>query len=157
MRRRLIAAASALLLAALGAVMLATYVSGVDRRAAAGMEPTTVLMVISPIPAGTPADSLSGRVANKTLPRMAVADGALTTLADIKGDVTTSDLQVGEQLLAGRFADPAQIQAEGPAQAPPDRQLVSVVLDPQRALGGRLAPGRRSRSSCRSPTRTRPH
>ena len=141
MRRRLIAAVSAVLLAVIGAVMLATYVSGADRRAAAGMEPTTVLVVIAPIPAGTPADGLSGRVANKTLPKTAIADGALTSVTAIAGKVATADLQPGEQLLAGRFADPAEIAADGPTQAPSGRQLVSVVLDPQRALGGRLTPG----------------
>ncbi len=143
MRRRLIAAASALLLAALGAVMLATYVSGVDRRAAAGMEPTTVLMVIvahsrrdacrQPVRAGW---------RSKTLPRMAVADGALTTLADIKGQVPPSDLQVG-RAVAGRPVrrpgpDPG---AKARAQAPPGRQLVSVVARP--AAGARRTTGAR--------------
>ena len=141
MKRRLIAAVSAVLLAVVGAVMLVTYVSGVDRRAAAGMEPTTVLVVTASIPAGTPAESLSGHIANKTLPKTAVADDALTSVKDITGQVTTTDLQPGEQLLAGRFADPAEIAADGPTQAPSGRQLVSVVLDPQRALGGHLAAG----------------
>jgi pilus assembly protein CpaB len=141
MRRRLIAAVSAVLLAVVGAAMLVTYVSGADRRAAAGMEPTSVLVVVAPIPAGTPADSLSSRITKKTLPKTAVADGALTSVADMKGKVTTTDLQPGEQLLSGRFADPAEIAADGPAQAPPGRQLVSIVLDPQRALGGHLSAG----------------
>jgi pilus assembly protein CpaB len=140
-RRRLIAAVSAVLLAVVGAAMLVTYVSGVDRRAAAGMEPTTVLVVVAPIAAGTAADALSGLVADKTLPKAAVADGALTSVADIKGLVATTDLQPGEQLLAGRFAAAADIAAEGPAQAPAGRQLVSILLDPQRSLGGHLGPG----------------
>ena len=141
MKRRLIAAVSAVLLAVVGAVMLVTYVSGADRRAAAGMEPTNVLVVTEPIAAGTPAERLSGLIAIKTLPKTAVADGALTSVTDVKGQVTTADLQPGEQLLSGRFADPADIAAAGPTQAPAGRQLVSIVLDPQRALGGHLAAG----------------
>lgn len=141
MRRRLIAAVSAVLLAVIGAVMLVTYVSGADRRAAAGMEPTAVLVVVAPIPAGTPADGLSGRITKKTLPKAALAEGALTSTAAIAGKVANTDLKPGEQLLASRFADPAEIAADGPAQAPRGMQLVSVVLDPQRALGGRLLPG----------------
>jgi pilus assembly protein CpaB len=140
-RRRVIAAVSAVLLAVVGAVMLVSYVSGADARAAAGMQPTTVLVVVAPIPAGTPADGLSGRIAKKTLPKTAVAAGALTNLIAIAGKVANVDLKPGEQLLADRFADPAEIAADGPAQAPPGKQLVSVVLDPQRALGGRLLPG----------------
>jgi pilus assembly protein CpaB len=140
-KRRLIAAVSAVLLAVIGAVMLVTYVTGADRRAAAGMEPTTVLVVIAPIAAGTAADALSGLIADKTLPKTAVSDGALTSVADIKGQVTTTDLHPGEQLLPGRFADPAAIAAEGPAQAPPGLELVSIVLEPQRALGGHLLSG----------------
>ena len=141
MRRRLIAAVSAVLLAVVGAVMLVTYVSGVDRRAADGMDPTTVLVVVAPIAAGTPAEALSKLVADKVLPKTAVTDGALTSVADIKGLVATTDLQPGEQLLASRFAAAADIAAEGPAQAPAGRQLVSIMLDPQRSLGGHLGPG----------------
>jgi pilus assembly protein CpaB len=141
MRRRLIAAVSAVLLAVVGAVMLVTYVAGADRRAAAGMEPTAVLVVTATIPAGTAADDLSGLVANRTLPKAGVADGALTSVADLGGKVATTDLQPGEQLLASRFADPADIAADGPTQAPVGSQLISVVLDPQRVLGGHLAAG----------------
>ena len=142
MRRRLIAAVSAVLLAVVGAAMLVAYVSGVDRRAAAGLDPTTVLVV-------TGADSRRDRCRRASpgtsrrrhSPRRRWPTALCTSITDITGQVAVSDLLPGEQLLAGRFADPAQVQADGPTQAPPGHQLVSVVLDPQRALGGRLAAG----------------
>ena len=68
---------------------------------------------------------------------------------------TTVDLQPGEQLLAGRFARPRALQAPGTVAVPAGLQEVSVQLEPQRAVGGRLAAGdtrRRLRLADKRPT-----
>ncbi|KAE8763446.1 Flp pilus assembly protein CpaB [Georgenia thermotolerans] len=140
MKRRVLAAVAAIVLAVLGGVLVLTYVAGADQRALAGMQPVDVLVVTQPVPQGTPADQLGGAVALTELPATAVADGALTTLDDLAGQVTTTDLQVGEQLLAARFADPSVVDT-GAVEIPAGMHQVSVLLDPSRVVGGRVQPG----------------
>jgi pilus assembly protein CpaB len=48
---------------------------------------------------------------------------------------------VGEQLLTSRFVRPADLRAPGTVEVPDGLQEVSVLLDPARAIGGRLAAG----------------
>ncbi|MGY1827785.1 MULTISPECIES: Flp pilus assembly protein CpaB [unclassified Blastococcus] len=141
MRRRLIAAFAALLLTGAGAVVLLAYVRGADARALAGTESVEVLVVRAPVPVGTPAEELGALVATELLPAKALADGAVADLDALTGRVATVDLQPGEQLLATRFAEPTDLRTPGTVPVPPGSGEVSVLLEPQRAVGGRLAAG----------------
>lgn len=140
-KRRVIAAVVALLLASMGAVLLFSYVRGADQRAMAGMETVKVLVVTSPIPEGTAADAILEQVVTKVLPVKAVAAQTISDLDQIAGQVTTTALQPGEQLLASRFADPASLEKKDELVIPKGTQQISVSLQAQRVLGGDLAPG----------------
>jgi pilus assembly protein CpaB len=140
-RRRLIAALAALLLAVAGAVVLLAYVRDADARALAGTETVEVLVVQEPVPAGTRIEDLGDSVAPELLPRKAVADGGVADLAALTGRVTTVDLQPGEQLLDSRFASPDDLAAPGAVAVPDGASEISVLLEPQRVVGGRLAAG----------------
>ena len=63
MKRRVIAAIAAILLAGVGAVVLLGYVGHADQRALAGMETVSVFVVTALIPEGTTADALAKLVA----------------------------------------------------------------------------------------------
>lgn len=139
MKRRLLAAVLALVLALGGGVVLLRYVTGADRRAMAGMATTSVLVATAAIPAGTPADELAGMVKVRTLPQVAVADSAAHDLTSLAGKVSTADLAPGEQVLTTRFAAPDAVHL--PPELPKGTQQVTVLLDPQRAVGGNLAAG----------------
>jgi pilus assembly protein CpaB len=141
MKRRIIAAVLALVLAGTGAVLLLGYVKGADRRAMAGMETVNVLVVTALIPTGTSADALMKLVAMQVLPAKAVAAGTLSSLATISGQVATTDLQPGEQLFASRFADPASLEDAEEIEIPPGMQQVSVSMERSRMLGAMLTPG----------------
>lgn len=143
MRRRLLAAAAALVLALVGTVVLVTYARSADQRAMAGMTTVPVLVVAEPVAAGTPAAELALLVRTEVLPAVAAVPGRVTDLADLAGQVAVSDLQPGEQLLAGRFAAPESLQAPGTVAVPDGLAEVSVLLEPQRAVGGRLVAGDR--------------
>ena len=93
------------------------------------------------IPEGTSADGLSALVRTEVLPAKAALAGRVTDLDDLAGQVTTVDLQPGEQLLATRFAAPESLGTPGVVPVPEGLQEVSVQLEPQRAVGGRLAAG----------------
>jgi pilus assembly protein CpaB len=140
-RRRLLAAFAALVLLVAGSVVLLAYVRGADARALAGVRTVEVLVVNQLIPAGTPGDQLAELVATETMPAKAALQGRVTDLADLAGRVVTVDLQVGEQLLASRFARLGELRAPGTVPVPDGLQEISVLLEPQRAVGGRLAAG----------------
>ncbi|TFV51923.1 RcpC/CpaB family pilus assembly protein [Blastococcus sp. TF02A_35] len=141
MRRRILAAVAALVLLLVGAVVLLAYVRGADARALAGARTVEVLVVAEPVPAGTPGEELAEFLTLEPVPAKAAVPGRVTALDEIAGQVATVDLQPGEQLLASRFAAPEDVTAPGIVEAPAGLQEVSVLLDPQRAVGGRLAAG----------------
>jgi pilus assembly protein CpaB len=140
-KRRVIATLVALVLAGTGAVLLLGYVGHADSRAMAGMRIVNVLVVTAPIAEGTTGESLGRLVTSKALPVTAVANGALSSVASLTGQVATTDLQPGEQLLASRFVDPATLAKANELQIPPGMQQLTISLPLQRALGGFIAPG----------------
>ena len=141
MRRRLLAAFAALVLLVAGTLVLLAYVRGADARALAGTRTVEVLVVDELIPQGTPGSELADLVRTEVLPAKAALQGRVTDLSSLAGRVSTVDLQPGEQLLASRFEDPDDLQAAGTVAVPEGLQEVSVLLEPQRAVGGRLAAG----------------
>jgi pilus assembly protein CpaB len=141
LRRRLLAALAALVLAALGAVVLLAYVRGADARALAGVQTVDVLVVDRPVPEGTPGEELAELVRTERLPARAAVPGAVTDLDELAGRVATVDLQPGEQLLSARFAAPEDLSVPGTVAPPEGAAEVSLLLEPQRAVGGRLAAG----------------
>jgi pilus assembly protein CpaB len=141
MKRRLLAALAALVLLVAGTVVLLAYVRGADARALAGVRTTEVLVADQVIPSGTPAEELPALVRTEVLPQKAALDGRVTDLGELAGQVAAVDLQPGEQLLATRFAAPTDSGTPGVVPVPDGLQEVSVQLEPQRAVGGRLAAG----------------
>lgn len=141
MKRRLIAALAAILSAVLGTALLLSYAAGADRRAMAGMQTVPVLLATEDVPAGTESGSLGKLVAAKTLPAVAVAPGAVRSLDELTGLVSTDDLKAGEQLLASRFADRATLADAGRPEIPAGMHQVTLQLETQRVLGGDLAAG----------------
>jgi pilus assembly protein CpaB len=142
-KRRIIAAAVAILVAVVSGILLISYVTSADQRAMAGMRTEQVLVATAPVPQGTRADELGELVALRSLPAKAVVPGALTSVTALRNKITTTELQPGEQLLASRFADPSALQDSLAVQVPKGFSEVSIQLDPQRAVGNNLSPGDR--------------
>lgn len=136
---RIVVGALALLLAAIGGVLTYVYASGADARAVARLQPVQVLVVTTPIPAGTPAEAVSGSLTVEEIPAAAVVPGALTELAGLEGTVTTTELQPGEQLLPARFAAPEALP--GGVELAPGMHRLAIQLEPRRVIGGRLQAG----------------
>ena len=141
MNRRILAAVLALGLALVGTVVLVAYVRGADARALAGVQTTSVLVVTEPIPSGTPASELAGSVRLDPVPAKVAVTGSVADLADLGERVATVDLQPGEQLLASRFASRESLRAPGTVEVEPGEQEISILLEPQRAVGGRIKAG----------------
>ena len=140
MKTRLLGGLAALLLAVVGAVLLFVYVQGAAARAQEGLEPVTVLVVTERVPLGTKISDLAGKVKTEALPKSAVPEGALVTLDGQDGKVTSAGLEPGEQLLAARLVDPRDLMP-GTVPVPDGLEEVTLLLSPERILGGRLEAG----------------
>ncbi len=143
MKSRLLAGIAALVLAIVGALLVVSYAQGADTRAVQGLDPVAVLVVKKAVPAGTPVEALKTFVASEELPGKAVTKSALKNLDDSAGKVTAVELLPGEQLVAERLIAPEELKASGAVEVPKGLQEVSFQLEPQRVVGGRIAPGDR--------------
>lgn len=141
MKSRLLAGAAAVVLAIVGAMLVISYAQGADQRAVKDLEPVAVLVVKTAIPAGTPVESMTAAVATEQLPGAAVTDSSLESLDGSRGKVAAVDLVPGEQLVAERLIKPEELKTQGSVEVPDGLQEVSFQLEPDRVVGGRLAPG----------------
>ena len=141
MKSRLLAGVAALALAILGALLVVSYAQGADTRAVQGLDPVSVLVVKKAVPAGTSVAALSAFVASEELPGKAVTKSALKTLDGLAEKVTAVELLPGEQLVAERLVAPQDLRTSGSVDIPEGLQEISFQLEPQRVVGGRIAPG----------------
>jgi pilus assembly protein CpaB len=147
MKRRVIGVAVALALAAVGTILLVSYVNGAEDRALAGERVVDVLVVSEAVPSGTPAEALAGEVQLERVASKVKARGAVTTLRALDGLVTSTALVPGEQLIRGRFVTP---ETAGSGDGTSGRSgrgdqsgklEVSVALALERVVGGTLRSG----------------
>jgi pilus assembly protein CpaB len=139
-KSRLLGGIAALVLAVVGTVLLVVYVQGADTRAAQGLDPVQVLVVKESVPAGTKAEDLNKYVQLESIPQNAVPEGAVEQLSDQSGKITSVALEPGEQLLASRLVDPREL-VPGTVPVPDGLEEVTLLLSPERILGGRLEAG----------------
>lgn len=141
MRRRAIGVFLALGLAAVGALLLVSYVRGAEQRALAGVEVTEVLVVAQPVSQGASAADLAGSVRTELVPRKVKVDDAVTSLDELEGLVASVALVPGEQVLRSRFVTPAELEVRPQVEVPDDLLQMTVSLSPERAVGGQVKPG----------------
>ncbi|MCM6761610.1 Flp pilus assembly protein CpaB [Rathayibacter sp. ZW T2_19] len=141
MKLRILFAILGFVLAVVGVIAVTLYTRGADQRALEDQQPVDVLVLSRDAPAGTPSEQLSEYLEVKALPQAAVAAGAATTLDGLGGLVTSVDLVTGEQLLTVRLVSPDALEVPGRVDVPAGLQEVTVILGPERVVGGALAPG----------------
>ncbi|MEW1809497.1 Flp pilus assembly protein CpaB [Pseudarthrobacter phenanthrenivorans] len=141
MKNRLLGGIVALVLAVVGTLLLVSYVQGSEARAQANLQPIDVLVVEKQIPQGSTLDQIKSAVKLASLPSASVPNGALKSLDGLDGKVASADLVPGEPLLGVRLVDPTSLAAPGSVPVPAGMQEISVQLDAQRVVGGRIAAG----------------
>lgn len=141
MKTRLLGGIVALVLAVVGTLLLISYVQGSEARAQADLQPIDVLVVEKQIPQGSTLDQIKSAVKLTSLPSASVPNGALKSLDGLDGKVASADLVPGEPLLGVRLVDPTSLAAPGSVPVPAGMQEISVQLDAQRVVGGRIAAG----------------
>jgi pilus assembly protein CpaB len=76
-----------LVLAAIGGFLVLSYAANADRRAVKDMEPVDVLVATKLIAKGTSTNDIAASVTLRPLPAIATVRGALTSVAEIAGQV----------------------------------------------------------------------
>ena len=137
---RVILLIAALVVAALGALLVFLYAQQADARAAKQYKSTDVLVATQDIPAGTTvaAAAEAGLFELVSRPQLALPDGALSDTAGLESEVVLSTLFRNEVLSDGKVGDPADLE-----QLPiPDGQIAAsfTLGDPNR-VADFVAPG----------------
>ena len=142
MGRRTLLLIAALVVAALGTVLIFVYVQNVKNDAEGGAEPVEVLVATQEVSAGTTASDASeaGAFELQTIPRDAAADGALSDISIISDQVALTPIYPGQQILAQMFGGESSRTTLG---VPNGKLAMSVQLgDPER-VAGFVVPGSR--------------
>jgi pilus assembly protein CpaB len=122
-------------------MLVVSYAQGADQRAVENLEPVDVLVVKKTIAAGTPVETMAASLATEQVPASAVTGSSLKSLDSSTGKVAAVDLVPGEQLVSERLVAPEEVKVGGSVTIPVGLQEVSFQLEPDRVVGGRLAPG----------------
>lgn len=144
MLRRVLAALAAVILAAIGVLLVVNYAQRADERALEGMQTEDVYVAVADIPEGTPSAQLTDFVEAQAIPTQFQVPGRITDLADLEGRVAQTQIGSGEQLQSRHFATPEQLRSRGDFELPEDAQdlhQLTIPLANPRALGGSIAAG----------------
>jgi pilus assembly protein CpaB len=143
MRRRILIALTALVLAGVSAAALLVYAKGVDRRAVAGREAVWVLLAAKRIPAGTTGAQIrtQGLAQKVLMPAQTVPKDSLHTydpgLDKLK---LTADLQPEQLLMRGQFSVTGP-QAPVTAGVPDGKIGVTIAVSTAPGVAAKVAPG----------------
>jgi pilus assembly protein CpaB len=134
--RRISLLITAVVVAALGTTLVFLYVKGADDRALRDTDPQQVLVANARVAAGTSVQEASNRGAFvlQALPRVAIADGAVSSINPIRDKVALTTIFPGQQVLTQMFGD--STAASGPFNLSGGMLAVSFSFaDPNRVAG----------------------
>ena len=140
-RRRVLAIIAAVVLTLFGTLVLIVYVNSAADRALQDTELVSILVASEEIPAGTPAADIGPLVQQRLVPRQSRAADAVVDLDNLGDQVTVERILTDEPIVERHFGDAVAAQRPGQAQIDEGREIITITLDSQRALGGQLAQG----------------
>lgn len=129
-----------LLVALLGFALVFAYGSRVDSRVAAGKETVSVLVAATGAAAGLTPAELGEVLETREVPRLYVAEGALSSLEEVEGQVLLGPLAKGAQVTAAQFGAPGVAGAVKPA---PGRVALAVGVALTPGVARYVTPGSR--------------
>ena len=142
MARRTVLLVAAILVAALGTVLVTLYVHNVNHNSLAKQRPVQVLIAKKVIPAGTTgaAAAADGALQQTTIPRDAVASSdVLHEISSVSNLVTNAPIFPGEQILKAKFGKPGDSTAL--TIPDPGTIAVSISLGAPARVNGFVVPG----------------
>ena len=140
MARRSMLLGVAVVVAALGTLLMVLYVRGIEARAAEGQEQVRVLTATELIePGESVADAESaGKFERTDVVRDDMVDGALTSTTSIAGLTATDTIYPGQQVVPAQFGSESDSRA---LEIPKDKLAVSVELTDPARVAGFVSPG----------------
>lgn len=144
MNRRVVGIVAAIVLAAIGTIILVNFVNSAEDRALEGEELVEVFVVQQSIPAGTPIEQVADAVERERVPEKVRAQDAVTELTQLAGLVTDVALLPGEQLTAARFVRPEDRRGTRTTVEVPEGLLeVTIRINSEASVGAVIRPGDR--------------
>jgi len=142
MKRNRLGIIAAVVIAAIATVVLVVYVRDAKESAVAGEKLVDVVVASEAIKAGTAATDLRNATTMERIPAKTRPDGALQSLKQVEGLVTSTDLVASEVLLQDRFVSPGQVEkGVASVKVPAGYVEVTLKLDPEKDVGGQVKPG----------------
>ncbi|MDX6309226.1 MAG: pilus assembly protein CpaB [Nocardioidaceae bacterium] len=142
MKRKIVLLAVAVVIAALGATMLALYVNGASTKASAKESLVKVLTATGVINIGETATQAQseGKLALTEVPKSSVLSGAVSSIDTMGDEVALAPIYPGEQILGVKFGTSAAASAET-LPVPKGKVAVSVQLSDPGRVAGFVTPG----------------
>ena len=144
MNRRTILLLAAALVAALGTALVFLYVKGADNRAEKRFETVEVLRAVAPIEKGESIDDAasSGKLALEPVAQNDLLPNHQTDTQDLEGQVATTTIYPGEQIVSDKFGQAAEaLAAKSALDVPKSDIAISVNLTDPGRVAGFLNPG----------------
>jgi pilus assembly protein CpaB len=141
-RRRVLTVTVAILLAAVGTVLVLGYVHQANKRAVAGLKAVNVIVVQGSIPSGTQVGQAAraGQLSSQQMPASSVpADAVRSITPALAGLVTSASLQPGQLLLRPGLVPSTEVT--GGVRIPPGMVAVTIQICLQEAVAGYVTAG----------------
>jgi pilus assembly protein CpaB len=141
--RRTLILIVALVIGAIAAVALWSYVDGIEDRAYDNARRVKVFRVEQDIPKGQPGEQAISEefIKSAEIPEEFRPGTSLTDLNTIRGKVALTDLSAGQVVVDGMFVDPRVAQITFSQRIPAGQVAISVSIDSVRGVAGLLVPG----------------
>ena len=143
--RRTLILIAAIVIGALAAYAVVTYVGGIEDRANENAERVPVVRIREDIPRGTlGTDAVefdlveTSEIAQEFFPATAISPDALDT---ILAKAAVADLARGQVLVEGMFVDPIDSQITAARRIADDNVAVTISVDNIRGVAGLIVPG----------------
>lgn len=143
MDRRRILLIVAVIVALLGTALVYLYVRGADQRAEARFDTVDVLRAVAPIEQGESIDdaAASGKLALQPVPQDYLLPGYQTSTESLSGQVATTRILPGEQIVADKFSAEAAATGTSALALPKGMIAISVSLSDTARVAGFINPG----------------
>ena len=133
----------AVLLAALATAAVVVYVRGVKQQSANASGMVKVIVAKGDVPAGASLNDLiaSGAFVTKSVPRNLIVQGAVTSVAQLRGKTAAQPILAGEQISTSRLMGATASLGGGVLGIPAGYVAVSLALPVPAEAGGVVARG----------------
>ncbi|WP_426244145.1 Flp pilus assembly protein CpaB [Nocardioides sp. LHG3406-4] len=142
MDRRKLMLLAAVIVAALGTVLVFLYVQGADSRAAAKFDHVEVLRAVAMIEPGETIDAAAagGKLQLQPVPADAAMQNVVSTIDDLVGEAANTRIYPGEQIITDKFGDAGDASL---LPIPEGKMAISVQLTDVSRVAGFIKAGSR--------------